>query len=59
MSVAKARENLQSARRNLADAMDDVSKSFFTRARSKLSKQGKMRRAISATDKALVELRGL
>jgi len=58
MSVAKARENLQSARRNLADAIDSIPKSFFFKVRSK-SKQAKMKRAISATDKALAELRGL
>ena len=56
MSVAKARENLRDARRNLADAIDGIPKSFFSRVRSK---QGKMRRAVSATDKALAELRGL
>ena len=58
MSVAKARENLQNARRNLADAIDSLPTSFFRKVRSK-SKRGKMRRAISATDKALAELRGL
>ena len=56
MSVAKARENLQSARRNLADAIDGTSKSFFSRGKGKLNK---MKRAVSATDKALAELRGL
>ena len=56
MSVAKARENLQSARRNLADAIDSASRSFFFKRRSK---QGKMKRAISAVDKALAEMRGL
>lgn len=58
MSVAKARENLQSARRNLADAIDNIPKSFFSKVRSK-SKRGKMKRAISAIDKTLAELRGL
>jgi len=56
MSVQKARDNLQRARRNLADAIDGIPKSFFSRGRSK---QGKLKRAISATDKALAELRGL
>ena len=56
MSVARARENLKDARRNLADAIDNIPKSFFSRVRSR---QGKMKRAISATDKALAELRGL
>jgi len=56
MSVAKARENLQSARRNLADAVDALPRSIFSRTRSK---QGKMKRAISAIDRALAELRGL
>jgi len=58
MSVAKARVELQSARRNLADAIDNIPKSFFSKVRSR-SKQGKMRRVISAIDKALAELRGL
>ena len=56
MSVAKARENLQSARRNLADAFDTLPKSIFSRTRSK---QDKIKRAIGAVDKALAELRGL
>lgn len=59
MSVANARANLRDARRDLADAIDNVSKSFFTRARSKQSKQGKMRRSIGAIDRALADLRGL
>lgn len=58
MSVAKARLNLQNARRNLADAIDNIPRSFFSKVRSR-SKQGKMRRVISAIDKALAELRGL
>ena len=58
MSVQKARDNLQSARRELADAVDTLPKSFFSKVRSR-SKLGKMKRAISATDKALAELRGL
>ena len=56
MSVAKARENLRDARRNLADAIDGIPKSFFSRGKGK---QNKLKRAISATDKALAELRGL
>ena len=58
MSVAKARENLQSTRRELADAIDKLPKSFFSKVRSR-GKLNKMKRAISATDKALAELRGL
>ena len=58
MSVTKAKENLQSARRNLADAVDTLPRSFFSKVRSR-SKLSKMKRAISATDKALAELRGL
>ena len=56
MSVVKARDNLQSARRNLADAIDTLPRSIFSRAKRK---QGKIKRAIGATDKALAELRGL
>ena len=59
MSVAKARENLQSARRNLADAIDALpSKSLFFRVKTR-NKRSKIKRAIGATDKALAELRGL
>ena len=59
MSVAKARENLQSARRNLADAIDILpTKSLFFRAKTR-NKRSKIKRAIGATDKALAELRGL
>ena len=58
MSVAKARENLQNARRNLADAIDGIPTSFLYKARSK-SRRSKIKRAVSATDKALAELRGL
>ena len=56
MSVAKAKENLRDARRNLADAIDILpTRSLFSKTRGK---RGRIRRAISATDKALAELRG-
>jgi len=56
MSVQKARDNLQSARRNLADAIDVLPKSFFSRSRKK---RGKIKRAMDATDRTLENLRGL
>lgn len=57
MAISKARDNLKGARRELADAIDSLpSHMFALRAKSK---QGKMKRAIGAIDKALAELRGL
>jgi len=56
MSVAKARENLKGARRNLADAIDILPRSIFSRARSK---RGKIRRAMDTIDRTLENLRGL
>ena len=56
MSVANARVNLKNARRELADAIDTLPKSLFSRSRSKRSK---IKRAIDAVDGALENLRGL
>jgi len=56
MSVANARVYLKDARRELADAVDVLPKSIFSRARSK---RGKIKRAIDAVDKTLEMLRGL
>jgi len=59
MSVAKARENLQSARRNLADAIDALpSKSLLFRTRIR-SKRNKIKRTIDTIDRTLENLRGL
>jgi len=56
MSVANARVNLKVARRELADAIDILPKSIFSRARNK---RNKIKQAISIIDKTLEELRGL
>ena len=55
MSVAKAKDNLRDARRQLADVIDTmpVRRLIFN------SKRGKVKRAIDAIDKSLRELRGL
>jgi len=56
MSVAKARENLKGARRELADAIDVLPRSIFSRARKK---RGKIKRAMDTIDRTLENLRGL
>ena len=56
MSVAKAKDNLRSARRELADAIDvlPVKRLPFSN-----NKRNKVKRAIDTVDKSLRELRGL
>ena len=55
MSVAKAKDNLRSARRELADVIDTLPTRRFILNR----KRNKVKRAIDAVDKSLRELRGL
>jgi len=57
MTVSKAGAHLKAARRELADAIDALPKSFL--AMRSRSKRSKIRCAISAVDKAIAELRGL
>jgi len=56
MSVAKARENLKYARRELADAIDVLPTSIFSKSRGK---RRKIKQAIDAVDRILYNLRGL
>ena len=56
MSIAKAKDNLRSARRQLADVIDILPTKRFIFGNIK---RGKVKRAIDAVDKSLRELRGL
>ena len=55
MSVSKAKDNLKSARRELADVVDTMP----SRRLIFNSKRGRVKRAIDAIDRSLRELRGL
>ena len=56
MVMARARNNLKSARRNLADAIDVLPKSIFSKTRSK---RNKIKQAIDTIDKTIETLKGL
>jgi len=58
MSVAKARENLRGARRNLADAIEGLPKPSLLGIRNR-RKRSKIIQTLNSVDNSLEKLRGL
>jgi len=58
MSVARARENLQSARRNLADVIESLPKPSLLKIGNR-RKRSKIIQALSYVDNSLEKLKGL